>query len=122
MAHNEASAATADAHEPHAAHVMPVWLLGAVWLALMVLTFITVKATEVDLGNFNLWLAMIIATVKATLVALYFMHMRHDKPFHVVVFISSLVFVMLFVSFALLDTKEYQPDIMKGPAPKVRPQ
>ncbi len=116
-------AAAAAAHDGHGGlvHIMPVWLLAGVWLALMVLTYLTVKATAIDLGDFNLWLAMVIATIKATLVALYFMHLRHDKPFHIIVFVGALVFVMLFVSLTLMDTKEYQPLLDQGPAPKVRP-
>jgi len=95
------------------AHVVPFRVLLAVWLALMVLTVVTVAAVHVDLGNMNLYLAMAIATVKATLVALYFMHLRYDRPFHAIVFITALVFVLLFVSLVLTDTVQYQPDIQQ---------
>ena len=52
-----------------------------------------------------------IATVKATLVALYFMHLRYDKGFHTIVIIGALLFVGLFVSLTLLDRVQYQPEI-----------
>jgi cytochrome c oxidase subunit 4 len=101
-------------------HVMPVRVLLAVWAALMVLTVVTVAVTWVDLGNFNLWIAMAIATVKATLVVLYFMHMRYDRPFNAVVFVSALAFVALFIGIALIDTGAYQPELIPGYAPAMQ--
>lgn len=98
-------------------HVVPFGVLARVWAALMVLTVITVAATWVDLGSLNLWLALAIATLKASLVVLYFMHMRYDHPFNAIVFIASLLFVMLFVVLALLDTQAYQPELIPGYAP-----
>ena len=77
----------------------------------MVLTVITVLATKVDLGaSMNLVVAMVIATVKALLVALYFMHLRYDRPFHTIVVVSGLLGAILFVGFALLDSGQYQAD------------
>jgi cytochrome c oxidase subunit 4 len=102
-----------------AAHVMPLRVLGAVLLALLAFTVITVAVTRVDLGRWNLPIAMVIATVKASLVVLYFMHMRYDRPVNALVFVSALLFVTLFVSLALLDTAAYQPDLIPGYAPAV---
>jgi cytochrome c oxidase subunit IV len=101
-------------------HVMPMRVLLAVWIALLVLTVVTVAATRVNLGNFNLWIAMAIATVKAGLVVLYFMHMRYDRPFNAMVFISALLLVALFISIALIDTGAYQPELIPGYAPGMR--
>ena len=53
---------THDAEAHGLCHVMPVKILVGVWVALMVLTFVTVAATWVDLGSLNLWVAMAIAT------------------------------------------------------------
>ncbi|MEW6337964.1 MAG: cytochrome C oxidase subunit IV family protein [Acidobacteriota bacterium] len=98
-------------------HVVPVRVLLAVWATLMVLTVVTVAVTWVDLGNFNLWMAMAIAAVKACLVVLYFMHMRYDRPINAIVFVAALLFVALFVSLALVDTRAYQPELIPGYAP-----
>lgn len=92
-------------------HIMPVPVLLAVFFALIVLTVATVGATLVDLGSWNIWIAMGIATVKATLVALYFMHLRYDRPFNGFLFMIALVFVAIFLSLTLIDTQEYQPDV-----------
>jgi cytochrome c oxidase subunit 4 len=88
-----------------------------VWLALLLLTVVTVAATWVDLGSLNLWLALAIATLKASLVVLYFMHLRYDSPFNAIVFVGALLFVMLFVVLALMDTRAYQVELIPGYAP-----
>ena len=92
-------------------HVVPVVVLLAVFAVLMILTVTTVAATWIDLGALNLWIAMGIATVKAALVALFFMHLLYDHPFNSLVFVVALVFLCLFVGITLLDTIEYQPEI-----------
>ena len=96
-------------HEAHV-HVMPPRVLLTTWIALLILTFLTVAATYVDLGTANIWIALLIATAKATIVALYFMHLRYDSPFHGLVLAAALLFVAVFIGVALLDTAEYQPD------------
>jgi cytochrome c oxidase subunit 4 len=112
----EALAATAE-HGDTVSHVMPMKVLIGVWAALMVLTVLTVAVIKVDLGSLNLWIAMAIATVKASLVVLYFMHMRYDRPFNAIILVTALIFVMLFISIAMLDTKAYEPDMVPGYAP-----
>ena len=56
-------------------------------------------------------IALGIATLKASLVALYFMHLRYDNPFYAVVFLAALLFLAIFLSLTLLDTFQYQPDV-----------
>ena len=104
---------------PEVGHVVPLRTLVGVLLVLLVLTVVTVAITLVDLGNLNLITALAIAVVKASLVLLYFMHLRWDRPFNALVLISALVFVMVFVGLALLDTFQYQPDVIPGYAPDI---
>lgn len=92
-------------------HVVPVSTLLATCVALMVLTFITVAATWVQLGYFNLWIALIIATIKAALVCLYFMHLRWDRPFNAIVLVSAVGFMLIFLGGALTDTGAYNSEI-----------
>lgn len=91
-------------------HLIPLWVMAVVLLALLVLTVITVASVWlIDLGAAgNVWMAMIIATIKSALVVLYFMHLRYEKPFIAVVLISALAFVALFVGFALMDGGQYR--------------
>ncbi len=106
-------------HQPHA---VPFWILCSVFIALLFLTWITVEAIQIDLGGLNVWIAIFIATLKVSLVLLYFMHLRYDHPINAVFFISSLVFVALFLSLALMDTMKYQPDLIKDYAPAIEEQ
>jgi cytochrome c oxidase subunit 4 len=92
-------------------HVVPVWLLGAVISVLIILTIVTVA---VALATPSVPIAMGIATVKGTLVCLYFMHLRWDKPFNAFVFLISVGLLALFLSFACFDTGQYQYQIDKS--------
>lgn len=97
-------------------HVSRIPLLIGVWLMLMFLTFVTVWATHFNLGDLNIWVAMLIATLKAGLVATYFMHLRWDNRFFTVALLTGLVAMFLFLSFAMLDSGQYQPRIAERQA------
>ncbi len=102
------------AHDGHV-HVMPLKVLFGVFVALLILTWLTYAASQaarsglLDLGPGNIVVALAIAVVKAGLVAMYFMHLKYDSPFNAVILIVALVFVALFISIALQDAVEYQP-------------
>jgi cytochrome c oxidase subunit 4 len=99
----------AHGHGHGLSHVAPVKVLVATGGTLLVLTLVTVLATKVDFGaNINLAVAMAIAVVKATLVVLFFMHLRYDRLFHSVVFVGAILAAALFVGFTLMDSNQYQ--------------
>lgn len=105
--------AHADGHEHNdMAHVASAKLLLSIFGALLVLTVVTVLAAGVGMGTIDLWIAMFIATIKATLVALYFMHLRYDKPFNTMIFLSSFLFVAVFIGFTMMDSMEYNETII----------
>ena len=72
------------------------------------LTIATVAQASMDLGNVELIASLVIATIKATLVILFFMHMIHDKPLNAIIFLSSFIFVALFLGFTLMDADAYR--------------
>jgi cytochrome c oxidase subunit 4 len=82
-----------------------------VFLALIFLTFITVYVTRFELGPLNIVAALGIATAKAILVMFWFMHLKYDRPFNVMIFLCSFGFVILFIGFLLMDTAQYQPSV-----------
>ncbi|MCS6902203.1 MAG: cytochrome C oxidase subunit IV family protein [Myxococcales bacterium] len=84
-------------------HVDPLWLYLAVFGALLVMTAVTVGASYIDFGAASVAVAVLIATVKAFLVAFFFMHLRHDKPFHSLVLVSGLLFLSFLFLFTLSD-------------------
>jgi cytochrome c oxidase subunit 4 len=121
--HGRAHAATHGDHGHGIAHVAAPQVLLGTWVALMILTVITVSATKIDLGaSYNLAIAMAIAVVKATLVVLYFMHLRYDRVFHSVLVVGGILAASLFVGFALMDSGQYQQTVIWDPsAPPAAP-
>ncbi|MFT5731697.1 MAG: cytochrome c oxidase subunit 4 [Paracoccaceae bacterium] len=98
-----------DHHDGH--HILPLWVLLGTWGTLMALTVLTVTASTLELGAFDLPVAMGIATIKAMLVLMIFMHLAFDKGFHSLLIFGSFLFVFLFISFLLIDRGQYQPEI-----------
>ena len=85
-------------------HILPLNLYLAVGSGLLVLTVITVIAAQMDFGQMNLLIAMGIAVVKATLVAMFFMHLKYDNRIYMLVFSGSLLFLGVFIIFTMFDT------------------
>jgi cytochrome c oxidase subunit 4 len=71
---------------------------------LLALTIVTVLAAGVNFGSGNVVIALLIATVKASLVALFFMHLRHDKPMSAIILVSGLAMLTVFLIFSIIDT------------------
>jgi cytochrome c oxidase subunit 4 len=74
-----------------------------VFVALLIFTVITVATGRVDLGAWNLPIALVIATTKGTLVALFFMHLADHKGANRLVFGVSILFVLLLLFFTMAD-------------------
>jgi cytochrome c oxidase subunit 4 len=76
----------------------------AVWIALLIGTGLTVYAATLDLGRFNAAVALGIATAKATLVALFFMHVYHaSEKLTKLVVIAALFFLLLLLGLTMSD-------------------
>lgn len=106
---NSHDTAVSPHEEFHSVHVVPLWLLAAVFGILMFLTVLTYAVTYVNFGyQVNLLVAIGIAVVKAIFVCLYFMHLRWDNPFNTLCLLSAIVFVGLFIVIASLDTGQYK--------------
>jgi cytochrome c oxidase subunit IV len=75
-----------------------------VWIALLVGTFLTYEVAKIDLGVFNAAVALIIATTKALLVALFFMHLKSagDRLLKLVV-ISTIFFLFILLALSMAD-------------------
>lgn len=96
-------------------HPMPVWMLLAVFFALLGLTFLTVFQAQFDLGDLEIVFSLIIATIKAGLVIAFFMHLVWDKPLNAIAIFSSLIFVALFLGFTLMDAQQYNERLIMDP-------
>lgn len=96
-----------------AGHIVPLWVYLTVGGGLFILTGITVGVSFIPLGGWNVVVALGIATLKASLVALFFMHLLYDKKIFMVVFLAALVFVGIFIIFTMFDTSR-RDDIYQG--------
>ncbi|MBY0471673.1 c-type cytochrome [bacterium] len=74
-----------------------------VGLTLLVLTAVTVGIAGIDLGRFNFFVAMVVATIKALLVALIFMNLRNDKLENGIIFGASFMFLAIFFVLTFAD-------------------
>lgn len=74
-----------------------------VWVSLLVLTVLTWLASYVHLGTMNVTVAMLIASFKASLVALFFMHLRHEIRLVWAFALIPLAFLVLLVAGTLVD-------------------
>ena len=84
-------------------HVEPKRMYFAVFGALMVLTVLTVWVATVDLGALNIVVALAIATSKALLVVLFFMHVRHSPPLTQVVIAAGFLWLIILLVLLLSD-------------------
>lgn len=84
-------------------HVSPLGVYIGVFLALMVLTGLTVMAAFQDFGPFNDVIALGIAGVKTTLVVLWFMHLKYSEKLVMTIAASALVFLLVLLTFTSTD-------------------
>lgn len=84
-------------------HLHSVWLYWSVFFALVMLTILTVFLAKFDFGKFNIIITFLIAGSKSLLVLGIFMHLAFDNKFFSLILGSSLIFLVLFILFPILD-------------------
>ena len=84
-------------------HVSPLSTYIAIFSALMVLTALTVGVAFLDLGSFNPVVALGVACIKATLVILYFMHVKYSSRLTKLTVVLSFFFVAILFAETLMD-------------------
>jgi len=76
----------------------------SIWVALLVGTYVTYRVASIDLQPFNAAIALTIATIKATLVALFFMHVKGaSEKLTKLVVIAALFFLALLLGLTMSD-------------------
>ena len=90
--------------KPMPDHITPLKTYIAVYLILLFMTGFTVWSVQFDFGWFNIILAMIIASFKATLVLLFFMHLLYDNKINLAFLVASVVFLAVFIAITAVDT------------------
>jgi caa(3)-type oxidase subunit IV len=106
--------AHAQSQEPEhtdAPHVLPVKVYLGVFAALLFFTVVTVGVSYLDLGSASIAVALIVALIKAAIVAGYFMHLKFDTRFYSVVLGGSIIFILVFFGFTYLDLS-FRKDVL----------
>jgi cytochrome c oxidase subunit IV len=85
-------------------HVLPVKMYYGIWAALLVLTVVTAGVSFIDLGPFNTIVALVIASFKAVLVVLFFMHVKYtSEKMTKVVIVSAIFWLLILLALSLAD-------------------
>ena len=88
----------------HRGHATGYGIYVIVWGGLIVLTGVTVAVSYVDLGLLNVAVALVIASVKASLVALFFMHLKSENGLVWTFALVPIFFLVLIIGGTLSDT------------------
>jgi len=98
-------------HDEHHSHAVSLRLLTVVFVALLVLTWATVAVAQINLGRYDLLVAMALAVAKGALVVTVFMHLWWDSRFNAIALVGALAFVALLIGVSGLDVGEYRPEV-----------
>ena len=90
-------------HEQHTEHIVPPTTYIVIILTLLALTITTVLAAYVNLGPLNIVVALAIATLKATLVVLFFMHAKYSPKRTKLVIMAGIFWLAILLFMTLSD-------------------
>jgi cytochrome c oxidase subunit IV len=103
--------------QPPKSHLVPLKMLIIVWVVLCAMAVLNTVLAPMNFGGDGVLIAMIIASTMAVIAGLYFMHLRYDSLFNIVIMLLTLIFITLFISFSLTDTTAYRLQLLPGEAP-----
>jgi cytochrome c oxidase subunit IV len=95
----------------HSEHIVSPKVYAAILTALLVGTVVTVQAAKVDLGPWNIVLALAIAVTKMTLVILFFMHGKYSSRRTQLVIVAGFFWLAIMLGLTLQDysTRHAEP-------------
>jgi cytochrome c oxidase subunit IV len=89
--------------QAHTEHIVPPKTYLAIIVTLLILTALTVAAAYVNLGRFNIVVALAIATIKATFVVLFFMHAKYSPKRTQLVIMAGIFWLIILLFMTLSD-------------------
>ena len=85
-------------------HIMSSKVYYTIWIALLCLTVITAAVSFIDLGPLNTIVALVIATFKAVLVVLFFMHVKYtSEKLTKTVIVAAIFWLLLLLALSMAD-------------------
>ena len=91
------------ANPGHEEHLLSYRTIVSVWVGLVVLTLVTVGASQTDLKHMAIFAAILIACAKSTLVVMYFMHLRFEKRVFTWFFVTAIGTYAIFLILTFAD-------------------
>jgi len=85
-------------------HIVPYRLYAIILLILLSLTFLSIEITRINLGAFTVAGALLLASIKSSLVLVYFMHLKFDKAY---IQIMVGMVILLFIAVVLVTFFDY---------------
>jgi cytochrome c oxidase subunit IV len=85
------------------AHIIPYSTFIYIWIALLILTGITVWVAQHNLGPLNIWVALGIAILKSSLVVAVFMHMKYESLLFKLSLLTALATLAIFIGLNFFD-------------------
>jgi cytochrome c oxidase subunit 4 len=92
-----------DHHNHKSHHILSNAMALKIFGCLIALTLITVGVAQIDLGPFNFAVAMLVASIKASLVCMFFMGLKYDHKENTVIFSTSFIFMSIFMILTFGD-------------------
>ena len=111
-----------DSHSHDLGHIVPKAVFLRVLIVLLILTAITVAVSRVDFGPMNIVVALVIASIKAGIVGMFFMHLKYENPIIWLYVMFPLVLLVIMIGGIFVDnpnrwdSKIYPPDDHKAAA------
>jgi cytochrome c oxidase subunit 4 len=94
---------TSNEHSEHAVHIVPIPVYLGVFIALVIGTLVTWQVSLIDLGRLNAIVALTIAVCKATLVVLFFMHVKYSTKLTKLVVICGVFWLLILLTVTEAD-------------------
>jgi len=100
MSNSHTAAADGQVQKPH---VLPDGLFVMVWVGLLVLTAVTVGGSVFFPGKIGILVAVIVTPIKATLILMFFMHLKYEKKAFTIMFLVAVGILSVFIGLTLFD-------------------
>jgi len=84
-------------------HIVSAKIYSLIFAGLLVMTWVTYEVAQFDLGRLSVIVALTIATIKAVLVVLYFMHVRYSSRLTWVVVVSGFFWLAIMIGLTMSD-------------------
>ena len=92
-----------DQNKPQEHVVVPDRVFVSVWIALLVLTGVTIKAAQMRMGEWSMLANLLIASTKASLVLWFFMHLKYESKLFKMLLFVPIVTITVIIGLTFLD-------------------